>query len=158
MESGEVDSGSIGGLTERVSPRVVSGIASPAPIPERFELPSSDGSAAGRKPMRSREIRRIFFIELLRLVGVVWPILSGVLFAMVGPGLLIGYIEGWRIDDALYFTFVTGLTIGYGDLTPRHVVSRLLAVVIGLAGIVLTGLVAAVSVEALRATARDTKE
>ena len=36
MGSGEVDSGSIGGLTERVSPRVVSGIASPAPIPERF--------------------------------------------------------------------------------------------------------------------------
>src|SRR5207249_4881033 len=120
MGSGEVDSGSIGGLTERVSPRVVSGIASPAPIPERFELPSSDGSAAGRKPMRSREIRRIFFIELLRLVGVVWPILSGVLifnecYALgtldiltkaaaffsqwVGPGLLIGYIEGWRIDD-----------------------------------------------------------
>jgi hypothetical protein len=36
--------------------------------------------------------------------------------------------------------------------------SRLLAVLIGLAGIVLTGLVAAVSVEALRAAARDAKE
>ena len=108
--------------------------------------------------MRLRQIRRIFFVELFRLIRVVWPIVSGVLFAMVGPGLLIGLIEGWRIDDALYFTFVTGLTIGYGDLTPRHVVSRLLAVVIGLAGIVLTGLVAAVSVEALRATARDAKE
>ena len=112
-------------------------------------------SAAGRRPMRSRQIRRIFFVELFRLIRVVWPILSGVLFAMVGPGLLIGHIERWRIEDALYFTFVTGLTIGYGDLTPRHVVSRLLAVVIGLAGIVLTGLVAAVSVEALRATARE---
>jgi ion channel len=107
--------------------------------------------------MRSRQIRRIFFVELVRLIRVIWPILSGVLFAMVGPGLFIGRIEGWRIDDALYFTFVTGLTIGYGDLTPRHVVSRLLAVVIGLAGIMLTGLVAAVSVEALRATARDAK-
>jgi hypothetical protein len=103
--------------------------------------------------MRSRQIRRIFFAELFRLVCVVWPILSGVLFAMVGPGLLIGYIEGWRIVDAVYFTFVTGLTIGYGDLTPRHVLSRLLAVVIGLAGIVLTGLVAAVSVRALQVTA-----
>ena len=108
--------------------------------------------------MRLRQIRRIFFVELFRLIRVVWPILSGVLFAMVGPGLLIGHIERWRIDDALYFTFVTGLTIGYGDLTPRHVVSRLLAVMIGFAGIVLTGLVAAVSVEALRATARDAGE
>ena len=88
--------------------------------------------------MRSRQNRRIFFVELFRLFRVVWPMLSGVLFAMVGPGLLIGHIEGWRIVDALYFTFVTGLTIGYGDLTPRHVVSRLLAVMIGFAGIVLT--------------------
>jgi hypothetical protein len=103
--------------------------------------------------MQSRKIRRIFFRELFRLVRVVWPILSWVLFAMVGPGLLIGHIEGWRIDDALYFTFVTGLTIGYGDLTPRHVVSRLLAVVIGFAGILLTGLVVALSVEALRVMA-----
>jgi hypothetical protein len=111
-------------------------------------------SHLGRRLMRSKQIRRIFFVELFRLLRVVSPILSGVLSAMVGPGLLIGYIEGWRVDDALYFTFVTGLTIGYGDLTPRHVVSRLLAVVIGFAGILLTGLVAAISVEALRATAR----
>jgi hypothetical protein len=108
--------------------------------------------------MRSRQSRRIFFVELLRVLRVVWPILSGVFLAMIGPGLLIGHIEKWRIDDALYFTFVTGLTIGYGDLTPRHIVSRFLAVMIGFAGIVLTGLVAAVSVEALRAAARDAGE
>jgi len=108
--------------------------------------------------MRPRQIRRIFFAELFRLVRVLWPILSGVLFAMVGPGLLIGYIERWRLDEALYFTFVTGLTIGYGDLTPRHVVSRLLAVMIGFAGIVLTGLLAAVSVEALRAATRKSTD
>src|SRR5438874_862797 len=104
--------------------------------------------------MRSRQMRRIFFIELFRLIRVVWPILSGVLSAMVGPGLLIGWIEGWRVSDALYFTFVTGLTIGYGDLTPRHLVSRFLALLIGFSGIVLTGLVAAVSVKALDAASR----
>jgi hypothetical protein len=119
---------------------------------------SSDYQSFGRRLMRPRQIRRIFLAELFRLVRVVWPILSGVLLAMVGPGLLIGHIEGWRIVDALYFTFVTGLTIGYGDLTPRHVVSRFLAVMIGFAGIVLTGLVAAVSVEALRAAARDSTQ
>jgi len=95
-------------------------------------------------------MRRVFFVALFRQVAVVWPILSGVLLAMAGLGLLIGYVEGWRIDDALYFTFVTGLTIGYGDLTPHHAVSRLLAIAIGFAGIVLTGLVAALIVQALR--------
>ena len=46
---------------------------------------------------------------------------------MVGSGLAIWRIEDWRIDEALYFTFVTGLTIGYGDFTPKHVSARLLA-------------------------------
>ena len=70
-------------------------------------------------------------------------------------GLVVWHIESWRIDEAIYFTFVTGLTIGYGDFTPKHVSARLLSVVIGFAGIVLTGLVAAVSVQALQATDRD---
>lgn len=108
--------------------------------------------------MQSRQIRRIFFAALFRQLGVVWPVLSGVLAAMVIPGLLIGQIEKWRVGDALYFTFVTGLTIGYGDLTPRHASSRLLAVVIGFAGIVLAGLVAAITVQALGATDRNPPE
>jgi len=103
----------------------------------------------------SRQTRRIFFKELYHQLWVVWSILSGILLVMVGCGLLIGQIEGWRVIDTLYFTFVTGLTIGYGDLAPRHVSSRVLAIVIGFTGIVLTGLVAAVSVQALRATEID---
>jgi hypothetical protein len=102
-----------------------------------------------------RQIRHAFFVALLQQIRVIWPVLSGVLVAMVGPGLLIGHIEGWQIGDALYFTFVTGLTIGYGDLTPRHGTARCLAVVIGFTGIVLTGLVAAVTVKALDEAARD---
>jgi len=102
-----------------------------------------------------REMRRLFFVALYRQLTVVWPILSGILAAMVVAGLAIGFLERWGVGDALYFTFVTGLTIGYGDLTPHRAVSRLLAVGIGFAGIVLTGLVAAVIVQALRATARE---
>ena len=91
----------------------------------------------------------------MQQLGLVWPILSGILLIMVGSGLMIWRIEGWRIDESLYFTFVTGLTIGYGDLTPKHVSSRLLSLVIGFAGIMLTGLVAAISVQALNASNRN---
>jgi uncharacterized protein with ACT and thioredoxin-like domain len=103
-------------------------------------------------------MRRLFFIALVQQVRVVWPILSGIVSVMVVSGLAIWRIENWRIDEALYFTFVTGLTIGYGDLTPKHVVARVLALVIGFAGIVLTGLVAAVAVKALSASDRDNTE
>ena len=103
-------------------------------------------------------MRRAFFLELVRQLRVVWPIFSGILLAMVGSGLLIGRIEGWRVSEALYFTFVTGLTIGCGDFTPQHFVTRLLAVAIGSAGIVLAGLIAPVAVESLRAADRNLAE
>ena len=54
------------------------------------------------------------------------------------------------------FTFVTGLTIGYGDLVPARSGTRLMAVLIGFSGILLTGLVAAVGVRAVQeATGQD---
>jgi hypothetical protein len=105
--------------------------------------------------MGSRQTRRIFLKALFHQIRVVWPILSGIVMVMVACGILIGQIEGWPLTDTLYFTFVTGLTIGYGDLTPHHLSSRVLAIVIGFSGIILTGLVAAVAVQALRATVPD---
>ncbi|MET4634686.1 potassium channel family protein [Kaistia defluvii] len=110
------------------------------------------------KVRRSPHMRRLFFIALWRQVQVLWPIFSGILLAMAGLGIVAGRIEGWRLDESLYFTFVTGLTIGYGDLSPKHLSARLLAVGIGVFGIVLTGLVAAVSVQALRATELDSNQ
>lgn len=102
--------------------------------------------------MDARQKRRAFFFALIRHFRVMWPVLSGVLAAMIVPGLVIGRIEDWSIGESLYFTFVTGFTIGYGDFAPTHFSSRLLAVMIGFAGIVMTGIVAAVAVQALRAT------
>lgn len=105
-----------------------------------------------------RKRRRLFFAALVKQTYLLWPIFSGILIVMVGSGLIISRIEGWSIGEALYFTFVTGLTIGYGDLTPKHVLARVLALVIGFSGIVLTGIVAAVSVQALGAAGRDDPE
>jgi Ion channel len=104
---------------------------------------------------RSRQMRRMFFNALVQQLRVVWPIFSGIFLTMIGCGLVIGRVEDWRIDEALYFTFVTGLTIGYGDYAPQHLVTRLLAIAIGFAGIVVTGLVAAVAVQALKAADRS---
>ena len=80
----------------------------------------------------------------------VWPILSGLIVTQLVLGLLVGRLEGWPISDATYFTFVTGLTIGYGDLVPARLGARLIAIVIGFSGILLTGLIAAIGVRALQ--------
>jgi hypothetical protein len=72
----------------------------------------------------SKSVRRRFFAALARAIHVAWPILSIILVIQVLLGLLIGLLEGWSITDALYFTFVTGLTIGYGDIVPRQALAR----------------------------------
>ena len=77
------------------------------------------------------ELRWRFLAALWTELRVVWPILSGLVGAQLVLGMLVGYFEGWRMSDATYFTFVTGLTIGYGDLVPIRFATRLIAVVIG---------------------------
>ena len=98
-----------------------------------------------------RAMRREFAAGLFFGLRVVWPVLSGLLATIVGFGLLVGFIEGWSLSDSIYFAFISGLTIGYGDLAPKTLVTRVLAIMIGICGVLLTGLVAAVAVKALTA-------
>jgi hypothetical protein len=96
-------------------------------------------------------MRRQFVANLGAGLRVVWPILSGLLVVIVALGIVIGRIEGWSLTDSIYFAFISGLTIGYGDLVPKAPLARMLAVAIGMTGILMTGLVAAIGVQALLA-------
>ena len=99
----------------------------------------------------SRALRRHFLSGLFTGLSVVWPILSVLLGLMVALGLLIGLREGWSIQESIYFAFVSGLTIGYGDLAPKTLLARSLAILIGVCGVLFTALLAAVAVKALAA-------
>ena len=94
-------------------------------------------------------MRRNFVAGLLTGLRVVWPILSVLLLLIVGLGVVVGLREGWSLSDSVYFAFVSGLTIGYGDLAPKTLLTRVLAVLIGICGVLLTALVAAIAVKAL---------
>jgi hypothetical protein len=74
---------------------------------------------------------------------------------LAGLGVVIAMLEDWPLTEGIYFAFVPGLTIGYGDLVPKAPLARVLAVSIGFTGVLLTGLVAAVGVQALQRAARD---
>ncbi len=82
-----------------------------------------------------------------------WHVKS-VIFALlalivIGAAVIAG-IENMPIGDALYFAFITGLTVGFGDLVPHTGIGRLVAVLIGVVGMLFTGLVVAIAVHALR--------
>ena len=108
--------------------------------------------------MDSRRLRRQFMAGMGKGLGVVWPILSVLLTLMVALGIAISILEGWPLVDGIYFAFVSGLTIGYGDLVPKSHLARALAICIGFTGILLTGLVAAVGVNALTAALQETRK
>lgn len=99
---------------------------------------------------RSGILRRYFLAALWKEFAIVWPILSGLIGFQLALGVVVGVFERWPVRDAAYFTFVTGLTIGYGDLVPSHLATRIAALLIGFSGILVTGLIAAVGVRALQ--------
>ena len=103
-------------------------------------------------------MRRNFAVGLLTGLRVVWPILSALLGAIVALGLIVGAVEGWSIHESIYFAFVSGLTIGYGDLAPKTLLARSLAILIGVCGVLLTALVAAVAVKALTEVRKHSDE
>jgi hypothetical protein len=107
------------------------------------------------KPPTARAVRRRFLVALRHGLHVTWPVVSAILATQLVLGLLIGLLEGWSVGDAVYFSFVTGLTIGYGDIVPRQAVTRALAIGIGFCGLLLTGLVAAIVVYAMRTALTD---
>ena len=105
-----------------------------------------------------KTVRRRFVVAFGHAIHVTWPVLSTILTIQVALGLLTGFVEGWSVGDALYFTFVTGLTVGYGDIVPHQALGRAFAIGIGISGMFLTGLIAGIAVHALGTalTNRDT--
>jgi len=83
-------------------------------------------------------------------------ILALVALVVTGAGA-IALLEKMPLADTLYFAFVTGLTIGYGDIVPQTHVGRLVALLIGLVGILFTGLMVAVLVFAVQGSIAESR-
>ena len=97
-----------------------------------------------------KTLRRRFFVALGHAIHVTWPVLSAIIAIQLALGLLTGFVERWSVGDAVYFTFITGFTIGYGDLVPRQTLARVLAIGIGFSGLFVTGVITAIAVHAMR--------
>jgi voltage-gated potassium channel len=80
------------------------------------------------------------------------PVMIMMLIFIVIIGLVVGRIESWTKFDSLYWAFITALTIGYGDIKPTKKRSRILSVLLGTLGIMLTGILVGVTVESSSST------
>jgi hypothetical protein len=101
------------------------------------------------------EVRRRFFLYLWKHLQIVWPVVSGLVGFQLALGFVAGFLERWSVGESIYFTFVTALTVGYGDIAPKRMSARMIALAIAFSGILLTGLVAALGVRALQDATKD---
>lgn len=60
---------------------------------------------------------------------------SIVIFYMLAGTVLFHLLEGWRPVDAFYFSGVTLTTVGYGDLTPKTDLGKIITVLFAFTGI-----------------------
>ena len=92
-----------------------------------------------------------FFIIIGRLQAVLLA-----LFALIlGIAVVIRHLEKMPFGESLYFSFITGLTIGYGDIVVKTPFARLLAVLLGLIGIIFTGIMVAAALRAVEKSLKD---
>lgn len=76
-------------------------------------------------------------------------VLVGLLLLIILGGVVIARIEKIDMGEAIYFAFITGLSIGYGDIHPTTGWGQVVSVAIGLIGLIFTGVTVAVATRAL---------
>ena len=88
------------------------------------------------KPVTSHRVRGAIAAYLL--FGITWSILYGILDQTLLNAFNVPAAAGLygpdRQEQLIYFSFVTLATLGYGDITPVHGVSRMFAIMEALIG------------------------
>ena len=95
-----------------------------------------------------------FSKALLVLLRHSFPIWGGISLLIILGGILLAELEDLSLGAGLYFAFVTGTTVGYGDLVPTSGASRLVAILIAILGILYTGIIVALALEAAKLSIR----
>jgi len=86
---------------------------------------------------------------------VLWPFIAFLTVVIAALGLQVGKMERWTPSNALYFAFITATAVGYGDFHPTKRRSKWLGIVIALIGVLLTGLIVAIGLEAVSYAFRE---
>jgi voltage-gated potassium channel len=86
-----------------------------------------------------------YFINGLVLA---WPLLGSMALLISLAGVIVGKRESWEVFDSIYWAFITATTVGYGDIRPLYRLSKILAILIALQGMVFTGIMVALAINA----------
>ncbi|CAG4888298.1 potassium channel family protein [Paraburkholderia saeva] len=92
---------------------------------------------------------RVFLASLL----LIFVVLSVVMFYVGGP-VDAGSRAPASFGQTLYLCAITALTIGYGDVLPTTALGRIDSVLLGVVGLLMTGILAAATVRGVQEASR----
>jgi len=76
------------------------------------------------------------------------PLLIFLALLIIVMGQVVGQRESWSRFDSLYWSFITATTVGYGDIRPLYKLSKTISVLIALTGMIFTGIIVALAINA----------
>ncbi len=95
-----------------------------------------------------------FFKAFLRYAFYVQEVIMTLLLLLLLGAVLIWKYENISFGNAIYFTCITGLSVGYGDISPETTMGKLVSICIGIIGVLVVGLSIAIASRALTDTAK----
>lgn len=101
-----------------------------------------------------RDLKAFFYYFFLgaRLLR---HILAGLTAILMGITLVIWWSEASSFGDALYLTLITGLTVGYGDISPTTWSGRIASIFAALVGLIMSGIYVALATNAVQRSMRE---
>ena len=95
-----------------------------------------------------------FVHTLLRYALHVREVIATLLMLIVLGGFVVSMVEGINPGNAVYFAFITALSVGYGDICPQTCTGRIVSVCVGLIGMLFVGVTVACATRALADTSK----
>ena len=96
-----------------------------------------------------------FSYHFFTIIGRLHAVFLALFAIILGIAFVIKHLEMLPLGESLYFSFITGLTIGYGDIVVKTPFARLLAVLLELIGIIFTGIMVAGTILAVESSLKD---
>ena len=86
-----------------------------------------------------------FSKDFLRCTLQVRGVIIGLLLIILSGAALLSIFERIPLGDSIYLSFITALTVGYGDIAPTTVAGRVFSIFIGTTAMIFFGVIIGIS-------------